>query len=192
MYPSSKGRVPGRYLRVNRAIRMPEVRVIDENGGQLGILKIEDALRIAYERGFDLIEIVPTSRPPVCKLADYGKYKYEEKKKHKHSKINVVKELKVGLNIQEADKQVKIKQATKFLEHGDKVLVKLWFKGREIIYNKRGQEILWAFGKALESIAIMEQAPRIEGKMGTLLLAPKPNKDAKVKSKDEESGEKAV
>lgn len=185
-----------RYLRVNRGIRMPEVRVIDENGKQLGILRTEEALRIAYERGLDLIEIVPTSRPPVCKLADYGKYRYEEKKKHKH-RISVVKELKIGLNIQEADKLVKIKQAAKFLSRGDKVLVKLWFRGREIIYNKRGQEILWEFAKALESAALLEQAPRIEGRMGTILLAPKPHsekseKDKDAKSKDENVGEKAV
>lgn len=192
MYPS-KGTSKGRYLRVNRGIRMPEVRVIDETGKQLGVLKTEDALRMAYDRGLDLIEIVPNSRPPVCKLADYGKYKYEEKKKHKHKdKVSVVKELKIGLNIQSADKLVKIKQAEKFLARGDKVLIKLWFKGREIVYSKRGQEILWEFGKALESVAVLEQTPRIEGRMGTLLLAPKPGKDAKIKTKDEESGEKAV
>lgn len=193
-----KRHIREKHLRVNKRIWAPEVRVIDDEGKQLGILKTDEALRIAYERRVDLIEIVPGARPPVCKLADYGKYKYEEKKKrHKH-KPKVMKEIKLRLNIQDADKAVKLKQAEKFLAHGHKVFVRLWFRGREIIYGKRGKEILWDFGKALESVAVIEQPPKVERRTGTLLLTPKTTKDGKIENKEddkiknEEGGEKKI
>lgn len=162
-----------RELRANEQIKIPKLRVIGSDGKQVGVLTREEALRMAREEGLDLVEVVPNTMPPVCKIMDYGKYKYEKSKteKHKH-KPSVVKEIKLGLNIQDADMEVKLRWAKEFLAHGNRVRARLQFRGREIIYSKRGKDVLWRFAQSLEDIGIVEQAPRIDGNIATVVVAP--------------------
>lgn len=161
--------------RVNERIGFFKLMVIDSDGKQIGVLPREEALRRAFDKGLDLVEIVPTARPPICKIMDYGKYKYDKHKseKHKHKAVQT-KEIKLGMNIQEVDILVKLKQAEKFLAHGNKVRAKLRFRGREIIYANRGKDILLNFANSL-SDGVIEQAPRIDGKIATVIIAPKHN-----------------
>lgn len=172
------------YLRVNERIISSEVRLIDHDGTQVGIVSRSEALRRAYERGLDLVQIAPNERPPVCKIMDYGKYKYEQNKseKHKH-RTSSTKEVNVSLNIQHADIEVKMKQAEKFLLRGDKVLIKLLLKGREIIYATRAREILATCSAELEEVATVEQAPTLDGRIMNILLVPKRSKNAQIKDK---------
>lgn len=171
-----------RGLRVNEGIRLPRLRVIGADGKQLGILHREEALKIAREHGLDLVEIVPTAVPPVCKIMDYGKYKYEKSKSEKHRhKPSIMKEIKLGLNIQDADMEVKVKWAKEFLAHGNKVRANLRFKGREIIYSKRGKDVLRRFAQLLEDVGTVEQSPRVDGSIATIVVVPR--KDAKIKDK---------
>ncbi|MDI6839617.1 MAG: translation initiation factor IF-3 [bacterium] len=171
-------------LRINESIRIPKLRLVDSDGKQLGVVSRDEALRIAAEKGLDLVELVPNVYPPVCKIMDYGKYKYEQSKseKHKH-RVMQTKEIKLGLETQEADIRVKLKHAEKFLTRGDKVRIRLKFRGREIMYAERGKELIWNFAKSLDSISTIEQAPTIDGKIATALLVPKRSRDAKVKDK---------
>ncbi len=158
--------------RVNERIRFFELRIIDSDGKQIGVLKRDEALRRAFDQGLDLVEIVPTARPPICKIMDYGKYKYEQHKKDKQKHKSVqTKEIKLGLNIQEGDIAVRMKQAEKFLAQGNKIRAKLRFRGREIIYANRGKEVLLDFAKGLPGA--IEQAPRIDGKIMSIVIAPK-------------------
>lgn len=171
-----------RELRANERIRLPRLKVIGADGKQVGILTREEALRMAREAGLDLVEVVPTAMPPVCKIMDYGKYKYEKSKSDKHRhKPAIVKEIKLGLNIQAADLEVKLRWAREFLAHGNKVRVRLRFKGREIIYSKRGKDVLWGFAQSLDDVGIVEQAPLIDGGIATVVVAPK--RDAKTQNK---------
>lgn len=172
------------YLRVNERIISSEVRLIDYDGTQVGIVSRSEALRRAYDRGLDLVQIAPNEKPPVCKILDFGKYKYEQSKgeKHKH-RTSSTKEVSISLNIQEADIAVKLKQAEKFLNRGDKVLIKLMLKGREIIYANRAREILASCSKTLEESATVEQSPVLDGRIMTVLLVPKRSKYAQIKDK---------
>jgi len=161
---------------VNELIKAPVVRVVGENV-QIGIYNIKEALRIAEEQDLDLVEISPTANPPVCKVVDYKKFLYEKKKKQKEIKANsakiVVKEIRLGPNIDDHDFNFKMKHAMKFLEEGAKVKVDVFFKGRTIIYKEKGEYILLKFAADLEEFGKVEQLPRLEGKRMIMVIAPK-------------------
>jgi translation initiation factor IF-3 len=161
---------------VNELIRAPVVRVVGENV-QIGIYNIKDALRLAEEQELDLVEISPNASPPVCKIVDYKKFLYEKKKKAKEIKANsakiVVKEIRLGPNIDDHDFNFKMKHAMRFLEEGAKVKVDVFFKGRTIIYKEKGEYILLKFAADLEEFGKVEQLPRLEGKRMIMVIAPK-------------------
>ena len=161
---------------MNELIRAPVVRVVGENV-QIGIYNIKDALRLAEEQDLDLVEISPSASPPVCKIVDYKKFLYEKKKKAKEIKANsakiVVKEIRLGPNIDDHDFNFKMKHAMKFLEEGAKVKVDVFFKGRSITYKEKGEYILLKFAADLEEFGKVEQLPRLEGKRMIMVIAPK-------------------
>jgi translation initiation factor IF-3 len=163
-------------FKINELIKAPVVRVVGENV-QIGIYNIKDALRIAEEQDLDLVEISPNANPPVCKVIDYKKFLYERKKKQKEIKANsakiVVKEIRLGPNIDDHDFNFKLKHAIKFLEEGAKVKVDVFFKGRSIIYKEQGEYVLLKFAADLEEYGKVEQLPRLEGKRMIMIIAPK-------------------
>jgi translation initiation factor IF-3 len=165
---------------VNREIRAPQVRVIDEEGGMVGVMTVPEALRIAEDKGLDLIEIAPTATPPTCKIMDYGKYKYENKKKaaaaRKKQVIVTVKELQLRPRTDQHDLETKLKHARRFILEGDKVKVNLRFMGREMAHQDLGVGLLQKVVAGLQDIALTEVAPKMEGKQMFLLLAPDPLK----------------
>jgi translation initiation factor IF-3 len=152
------------------------VRLVGENV-QIGIYNVKDALRLAEEQGLDLVEISPTASPPVCKIVDYKKFLYEKKKKQKEIKAKsakiVVKEIRLGPNIDDHDFNFKLKHAIKFLEEGAKVKVDVYFKGRMIIYKEQGEYVLLRFAAELEEFGKVEQLPKLEGKRMIMVVAPK-------------------
>lgn len=162
---------------VNESISSAEVRVVLENGEMLGVLKIEDALKRASDLGLDLVEVSPNAKPPVCKIIDYGKYKYQLQKKlaeaKKKQKTFEVKEVKLRPGIEDHDYEVKLKSIQRFLGSGDKVKITLRFRGREMTYHQRGMEILKKLEKEIESLAKIEQVPKLEGRQMTMIIAPK-------------------
>lgn len=161
---------------MNDAIRSPVVRVVGENI-QAAIMNVRDAVKLAEEMGLDLVEISPTANPPVCKIVDYKKFLYERKKKQKEIKAKsakvVVKEIRLGPNIDDHDFNFKLKHAIKFLEEGAKVKVDVFFKGRTIIYKEKGEYVLLKFAADLEEFGKVEQLPRLEGKRMIMVIAPK-------------------
>ena len=164
-------------LLINEQIRDKEVRVIGEDGEQLGVMSIKEAMDLAEEAGVDLIKIAPTAKPPVCKIADYGKYKYEqmrrEKEAKKKQKVIDVKEIRLSPNIDTNDLNTKINAARKFLSKGDKVKVTLRFRGREMAHMQNSKHILVDFGESLSDCAVVEKEPKIEGRSMTMFLAEK-------------------
>lgn len=162
--------------RINREIKSKEVRLINYNGENLGIVPITEALKIAQEVGLDLIEISPQVTPPVCKVLDYGKYKYEMQKKKneakKNQKVVNIKELKLRPMIDTHDYEVKVKQAKKFLEQGDKVKFTMRYKGREMSANDMGKEILNRLLEDLDGICKVDAAPKLEGKQMFMIVSP--------------------
>ena len=163
-------------LRINKRIRAQEVRVIDQDGKMIGVVPITEALRLAFEANLDLVEVSPNIDPPVCKIASYSKMKYEEQKKtnsnKKKQKIMETKEIKMSLNIGDGDFNTKIKQATKFLEKGNKVKFNFMFKGREITYSDTAQLIIDKIISALEAVGKMDEKPKMEGKRLFFIVAP--------------------
>src|SRR5271170_7628750 len=168
----------GIQIRVNHRIRVPEVRVIDADGSMLGVLQTHEALRKAQEKGLDLVEVNPKSDPPVCKILDFGKYKYEEKKKAGEAKrkqtVVEIKEIKLRPKTDDHDLNFKIKAARRFLEAGHKVKFTVRFRGREITHPEKAQEQLDWIVKQCEEIANVEVRPAMEQRTMTLLMAPKP------------------
>ena len=162
---------------VNESISSPEVRVISENGDMLGVLKIEDAIKKAFESGMDLVEVSPNASPPVCKIIDYGKYKYQLQKKlaeaKKKQKTFEVKEVKLRPGIEDHDYDVKLKSIHRFLSAGDKVKITLRFRGREMAYQQRGMEILKKLENAIELTARVEHVPNLAGRQMTMVIAPR-------------------
>ena len=162
--------------RINREIKAKEVRLINYNGENLGVVSISEALNIAQEVGLDLIEISPQVTPPVCKVLDYGKYKYElQKKKNeakKNQKVVSIKELKLRPMIETHDYEVKLKQAKKFLSQGDKVKFTMRYKGREMSANDMGKEILNKLVEDLEGLCKIDAAPKMEGKQMFMIVSP--------------------
>lgn len=162
--------------RINREIKAKEVRLINYNGENLGVVSISEALNIAQEVGLDLIEISPQVTPPVCKVLDYGKYKYEMQKKKneakKNQKVVSIKELKLRPMIEAHDYEVKLKQAKKFLSQGDKVKFTMRYKGREMSANDIGKEILNKLIEDLEGLCKVDAAPKAEGKQVYMIVSP--------------------
>lgn len=164
-------------LMINEQIRDKEVRVIGENGEQLGIMSVKDAMRLAEEAELDLVKIAPTAQPPVCRIVDYGKFKYEqlrkEKEARKKQKIIEVKEIRLSPNIDTNDLNTKTNAARKFLTKGDRVKITLRFRGREMAHMNNSKHILDDFAENLADIAVVEKAPKVEGRSMTMFLAQK-------------------
>lgn len=167
-------------LRINRDIRAPQIRLIDENGAMVGVMTVPEALRMAEDRGLDLIEIAPTASPPTCKIMDYGKYKYENKKKQAVAKkkqvVVTVKELQLRPRTDQHDLETKMKHAHRFLLEGDKVKVSLRFSGRELAHQEQGVLVMNKVIEMTKELALVESAPKLEGKQMFLMLAPDPLK----------------
>lgn len=165
---------------INEEIRDPEVRLIDENGGQLGIVDIRSAQRLADERELDLVKISPNSNPPVCKLMDYGKYRFEtskrEKEQRKNQKIIELKEIRLSATIDVRDMEIKAKQCVKFLAEGNKAKVSIRFRGRQITHNEIGLDVMNRFFEMLDEGVIKERPPKMEGRIMFMILAPKGEK----------------
>lgn len=164
-------------LRVNREIRAPQVRVIDAEGKQLGIISLTDALAEASRVGLDVVEVSPNSDPPVCRIMDYGKFRYQQNKKQqiakKHQTTVQVKEIRFRPKTEEHDLDVKIKQIRKFLEQQDKVKISMMFRGREIVYTDIGRKIMERVRQQLEDLAVFDQEPKLEGKNMIMIVSPK-------------------
>ena len=163
--------------RVNERIRIPEVRVVDDEGGQLGIMPTRQALDLAREKGLDLVEVAPNAEPPVCKIMDYGKYKYQQSKRAQEAKKRQttiqVKEVKVRPKIEEHDLQFKLKNIRKFLDERNKIKVSMIFRGREIAHTSIGMQVLNRIAEEIEEIGVIEQSPKLEGRNLSMIIAPK-------------------
>ncbi|KOF55985.1 MULTISPECIES: translation initiation factor IF-3 [Clostridium] len=162
---------------VNGEIREKQVRVIGDDGSQLGVINTRDALKIAEEKELDLVVISPTAVPPVCRIMDFGKFVYEQTKKEKENKKNQkvvnIKEIRLSATIEEHDIEIKANNASKFLSAGDKVKVTVRFKGRQNDYSFKGNGILNNFFSKVEEVAVIEKPAKLEGRNMTMVLAPK-------------------
>ncbi|MHB8241509.1 MAG: translation initiation factor IF-3 [Solirubrobacteraceae bacterium] len=162
--------------RINERIRVPEVRLIDDQGAQIGVLKTADALVFAQERELDLVEVAPEARPPVCRVLDYSKYKYEQAQKikqaKKHQQQITVREIKFRPKIAEHDYDTKKHHVERFLKHKDKVKVTIMFRGREVTHPERGTMILDRLAEELSELGVVEQRPMQEGRNMTMMMAP--------------------
>ena len=163
--------------RYNEWITVPKVRVIDENGENIGVLYTREAYAMAQEVGLDLVEVSPNADPPVCKFLDVGKFKYETQKKasaaRKSQKVQEIKEIKMRPNIDDHDYETKMKSVKKFIEEGDKVKLTLRFRGRELAHGQLGLAVLQRVAEQVEAIAKIEAHPRTEGRQMLMVLAPK-------------------
>ncbi|MDQ7038265.1 MAG: translation initiation factor IF-3 [Aquificota bacterium] len=172
----------GQNYRVNRQIRAKEVRLIDENGRQIGILPLEEALKIAEEKELDLVEVAPQANPPVCKIMDYGKFKYEMKKKEREARRKQrehsveVKDIRMKVRIDEHDLKVKLKHMREFLEDGDKVRIRIRFRGRENAHPELGDKLVQRIVEDLKDVGEVENPPKREGPFLVFTLMPKRRK----------------
>ena len=184
-------------VRINERIRVPQVRLVDEAGQMLGVMSTRDALDTARDRGYDLVMVSPNANPPVCRIMDYGKYKYEQSKKARKAKkkqhVVHVKEVKMRPGIEQHDYDFKMNHARRFLEHNDKVKFSLIFRGREVTHLDIGQRVMERVAKDLEEIANVEVKPKREGHALIMIVAPKPSfvkkQEEKADKKDQDSGE---
>ena len=164
-------------LMINEEIREREVRVIDENGEQLGVLPTQQAIAMAEERGMDLAMIQPSAKPPVCKLLDYDKYRYEQSKRERENRKNQrvvdIKEVQLSATIEENDVNTKAKMAVKFLEGGDKVKVSIRFRGRQITHSEIGMKVMLDFAERCKDVSMVERRPVLDGRNMIMILAPK-------------------
>tara|TARA_B100001996_G_scaffold361330_1_gene327991 strand:+ start:122 stop:649 length:528 start_codon:yes stop_codon:yes gene_type:complete len=162
---------------INNRISAKTVRVISEKGEMIGVLETDKAVKLAFDQGLDLVEVSPNASPPVCKIIDYGKYKYQVQKKQaeakKKQKTFEVKEVKFRPGIEDHDYVVKLKSIQRFLSEGDKVKITLRFKGREMAYHQRGMDVLKKLESAIEPVAKIEQVPTLEGKHMVMVVAPR-------------------
>jgi len=163
-------------VRVNRQIRISPVRVIGDDGEQLGIMPVEEALESAEEQGLDLVEVAPNSRPPVVRIMDYGKYKYEQSRKARQAKkkqhTTQLKEVKFRPGIEEHDLEFKLRHARRFLEEGNKVKATMMFRGRQVTHPELGREVLERVAQELDDVGKVESQPRLEGRNMIMVLAP--------------------
>lgn len=164
-------------FRINEEIRVREIRLVDSDGNQLGIMPTREALKIAEERQLDLVEIAPQAKPPVCRIMDFGKYKYEQSKKEKEARkkqrIIEIKEIKLRPNIEDHDFFVKARNAARFLKDGDKVKATIVFRGREIVHTQLGRQLLVRLSEELKDLCNIERQPKLEGKNMIMILSPK-------------------
>lgn len=164
-------------LRINEEIKLKEVRLIGHDAEQIGVVTITDALDRAIKAGFDLVEISPNAKPPVCKILDYGKYRFEQNKREKEAKKNQrvinVKEVKIRPSIEEHDFQTKTKNAERFLNDGDKVKVTVMFRGRELSHPQIGEQLSLKMAAQLNDISSVERIPKLEGRNMIMVLTPK-------------------
>lgn len=179
---------------INEEIRAKEVRLIDSEGNQLGVVNIQDARAAAEEQRLDLVNISPNAAPPVCKIMDYGKYRFEQQKKEKEArkkqKVVEVKEIRLGIFTEEHDLATKSNNALRFLNAGDKVKISMRFRGREMGYISKGRETMLRFCGMVENMAIIEKSPILEGRNMTMVLAPKSEKDREKEQKEKEQNDK--
>lgn len=163
--------------RVNQEIRSDSIRLVDQNGNMVGVVQVSEGIRMAEAAGLDLVEISPTAKPPVCKILDYGKYKYEAQKKahdaRKKQKVIQIKEIKLRPTIDKHDLDIKIRNVLGFLEEGDKVRITLRFRGREMDHSEIGMAVLNRVQEALKDHCKIETPPKIEGKQIVMAVAPK-------------------
>ncbi len=162
---------------INEEIRDREVRVVDQNGEQLGVMSSRDALALAEERQLDLVKIAPQARPPVCKLMDYGKYRFEQSKKErefrKNQKVINIKEVRLSATIEDHDIDVKFKNAVKFLKDGNKVKVTIRFRGRQITHSEIGRQVMNEFAERIKEYGTVDKAPQIEGRNMSMFISPR-------------------
>lgn len=162
---------------MNREIRAASVRVIDSEGKQLGILTFQEALQQAAEAGLDLVEVAPNSSPPVCRVMDYGKFRYQQSKKlqvaRKHQATIQLKEIRLRPKTEEHDLQVKLRHVKRFLEENNKVKITMMFRGREIAYTEKGRKIMEGILSELEENGVIDQHPKLEGRSMVMIVAPK-------------------
>ena len=162
---------------INEEIRDREVRVVDQNGEQLGVMSSRDALALAEERQLDLVKIAPQARPPVCKLMDYGKFRFEQSKKErefrKNQKVITVKEVRLSATIEDHDVDVKVKNAIKFLKEGNKVKVTIRFRGRQITHSDIGRQVMNEFAERIKEYGTVDKAPQIEGRNMSMFVSPR-------------------
>lgn len=167
-------------MQINEQIRDKEVRVVDAEGQQLGIMSARDAMNLAVEKNMDLVKIAPQAKPPVCKIIDYGKFRFEQAKRDKEAKKNQrvteVKEIRLSLNIDVHDVETKKKHAIRFLKENNKVKVSIRFRGREMGHPELGLGIMRRFAEELSEVANVERAAKLEGRSMIMYLAPKPAK----------------
>ena len=164
-------------LMINEEIRDREVRVVDQNGEQLGIMPTRQALEMAEERQLDLVKIAPQARPPVCKFMDYGKWRFEQSKKEreirKNQKVITVKEVRLSATIEDHDIDVKFKNAVKFLKEGNKVKVSIRFRGRQITHSEIGREVMQEFAERIKEYGTIDRAPQMEGRSMIMFISPR-------------------
>ncbi|HLU35544.1 MAG TPA: translation initiation factor IF-3 [Thermomicrobiales bacterium] len=180
--------------RVNERIRIREVRLIDDEGNQIGVIPTREALEMARERGLDLVEVAPNASPPVCRLMDYGKFRYEQSRKERDSKKNQhvikLKEVRIEPKIGEHDLATKGRQAARFLESGDKVKLTVLFRGRSITHPELGKDLLERLAEQLKDVGAIEQQPRMEGRTMTMHMAPLRQRGDSAE-REEQSGKQA-
>ena len=168
---------------INEEIRDKEVRLIGSQGEQLGIMSADEALKIAEEQGFDLVKISPSAVPPVCKLLDYGKFRFEQAKKEKEARKNQhvveIKEIRMSPSIDIGDFNVKLKNAQKFIADGNRVKVTVRFRGREMAHTEIGENLLKRFAEQCADVAVVDQQPKLEGRHMAMFIAPKPSNQKK-------------
>lgn len=164
-------------LMINEEIRDREVRVVDQNGEQLGVMSSRQALDLAEEQQLDLVKIAPQAKPPVCKLMDYGKYRFEQSKREreirKNQKVIEVKEVRLSATIEDHDVEVRVKNAVKFLQDGNKVKVTIRFRGRQITHSEIGREVMADFAERIKEYGTVDKAPVIEGRNMSMFVTPK-------------------
>lgn len=179
--------MPQDGVRRNELIRAREVRVIGADGEQLGILQRNEAIALAKEGGMDLVEVASTSEPPVCRIMDYGKFRFEQQKKEKEARKNQrivdIKEIRLSLNIDTNDFNTKVNHAKRFLNEGDKVKASIRFRGREMAHTNLGYEVMKRFAQVMSEFATIEKQPKLEGRSMQMYLAPLPKE--KVQNKEE-------
>ena len=164
-------------LMINEEIRDREVRVVDQNGAQLGVMPVKQALDMAEEMQLDLVKIAPQARPPVCKIMDYGKYRFEQSKKErefrKNQRVITVKEVRLSATIEDHDIDVKLKNAIKFLKDGNKVKATIRFRGRQITHSEIGRQVMTEFAERIKEYGTVDKAPQIEGRNMSMMISPK-------------------
>ncbi len=172
--------ISNKELQINEQIRDKELRVVDSDGSQLGIMSLKEAMDLAEQRNLDLVKIAPQAKPPVCKIIDYGKFRFEQSKREKELRKNQrvveIKEVRLSLNIDTHDFETKKNHAARFISEGNKVKASIRFRGREMGHPELGQEIMNRFAEAMAEVANVEKAPKLEGRTMLMFLTPKPVK----------------